>query len=293
MSKAWNYFCVLTDFVSLLIVPGYLFILVVNFLEWIKTKRLKISDQLSSGLSILCCIHRFLQLSVHYIMFIDKVQITFYLLLTTFLHLSLVFCTLLFSMWLAVHFCLKIVNINQKLYLYIQRRFPKLFPWILLPSVLVSLLISGPAAQNMAQQHLHFTNISLNDLPLKSLPFFRLYFGASYICFFVFLIAIMFLLFSLCGHIRLRAGTIKAHMIAVKTLASLLFANVIYFILVLLSVENLGGEIVIRILLFSYTVLHVLSLPILIYMNSILRNKFWSIWSKLRCFKRSTQVQPK
>ncbi|KAM3920451.1 embryonic protein UVS.2-like [Leptodactylus fuscus] len=142
------------NLISILIsIPGYMFIVVVNTLDWMKNERLDISDQLISGIGLLMLIHRSFHAIVDFVGFTKGYLTTRpEQLLINLLYLSIIFCTLLFSTWLSIHFCLKIVNVNHNLYISIQRMFPKMFPWILLPSVLASLVISAPVALNLAQR---------------------------------------------------------------------------------------------------------------------------------------------
>ncbi|KAG9461280.1 hypothetical protein GDO78_017420 [Eleutherodactylus coqui] len=278
MAKAWNNFLLATDVTSLLItLPGYMFLLAVNSLDWIKTKRLDIKDQLESGISLLSIIHRFLIIGFKCIMFISQVQMTFYSWLT--LHLSNLFsafCILLICTLFAIHFCLKIVSIKQNLYIYIQHRFPKMFPWILLPSIFASLLISGPAAQDMSKQPLNSTNVSLNpsNSLLKSFLSLKLYVAASAFCLLIILISFLLLILFLYRHIHQRVET---HIHAVKKLTALLVCNLLHFILMLIILENSDKEIMIDIILFSHALFHVLVISILIYGSRRLRKRLW-LW---------------
>ncbi|XP_073493321.1 taste receptor type 2 member 7-like [Phyllobates terribilis] len=159
------------EFLSLLITfPGHIFILVVNILDWMKNKRLDISDQLINGMSLCNILHRIYQLIIHSIIIIKKDLLVVNLkILVHLLYLFPVLCTLLFSTWLAIHFCLKIVNINHKLYVYVQFWFPKMFPWIFLSSFFASVFISVPAALGLVETNLPNSTDTLM-IPKRSLP---------------------------------------------------------------------------------------------------------------------------
>ncbi|KAG8548483.1 hypothetical protein GDO81_025254 [Engystomops pustulosus] len=169
------------DLISLFITfPGYMFILVVNILDWWKNKRLDISDQLISGIGLFNLFHRFFYASLNYIIFTDGFLTILHLQdFINILYLSLIFCILFFSTLLAIHFCLKIVNINHKVYIYIQRTFPKIFPWILLLSIFASVLLSVPAALQLA-----FPNSTdVKQTPDYSFSKISFYSAISFLCF--------------------------------------------------------------------------------------------------------------
>ncbi|XP_071972600.1 taste receptor type 2 member 2-like [Engystomops pustulosus] len=209
MTGALDYVLHVADCISLLIIlPGYMFILVVNIQDWMKNKKLDVSDQLISGLGLLSLIHRLFQVSFRCTVLRHGFTMitSFAWLVIDITYLTLIFCTLLFSTWLSIHFCLKIVTLNNKLYIYIQRMFPKVFPWILLPSILASLLVSGPAAQTLVTvvsmyRHIHHMQNNSSNF---------------------------------------RSESVEAHVTAVKTLLSLLTFNLLYFASVVVTIEDYG-----------------------------------------------------
>ncbi|KAG9463490.1 hypothetical protein GDO78_021626 [Eleutherodactylus coqui] len=290
MTTVWNNILHFTDVISLLIIlPANMFILVMNILDWRKNTRLDISDQLISGLGLLSLSHRILQVSFRYTVLIHGFHVITKSawLLIDITYLSQIFCTLLYSTWLAMHFCLKIVNINRNLYIYIQSRFPKMFPWILLLSVLASILISVPAALNMSDNYGNYT-VLLNpsSSPLKSFISLILYLAFFSFFFSFFFILVLVTIVSLYKHINrmqnktmnFRSEIVEAHVTAVKTLIALLGFNLLYFGSVILTVEDYGRLQSMYILLLIYTTCHVLSLIILIRGSSKLRKKLHAIW---------------
>ncbi|XP_056401098.1 taste receptor type 2 member 40-like [Hyla sarda] len=222
-----------------------MFILVVNILDWMKNKRLDISDQLISGISLILLIHRFLLVIVHFIVITKENHANVLNVLSiTLLYLSLMLCTLLFSTWLAIHFCLKIVNINHKLYIYIQRKFPKMFPWILLLSIVASFLVSSPAALRLSHEPSLNSTQSLQDPDFIDLDllFYAPYIVFSSFCLLLFSGSALNIVLSLYRHIKqihnnnvqLSAQIVQAHVTAMKTILSLLAYN-LFFIALLAS----------------------------------------------------------
>ncbi|KAG8547311.1 hypothetical protein GDO81_028561 [Engystomops pustulosus] len=269
--------------------PGHIFILAMNILEWKKNKRLDISDQLISGLGLLSFLYKVFQVGFKCVEVIHGVQaftgsawLSVYL-----IYNSLNFCTLLFSTWLTIHFCLKIVNINQNFYIYIQRMFPKMFPWILLPSVLVSLLISLPAAQDLSK---HYSNstflLNLGSSQLKRFHYLKLYYSITSFCFVFSLIPLLITIVSLCRHIhrmqshslRLRADSVSAHVYAVKTLILLLCLNCLQFVIPVLVTQRRYNSTFIPVIFLFLVMWHLCNLPILIRGSSKLQKKLHEIW---------------
>ncbi|XP_069624564.1 taste receptor type 2 member 104-like [Ranitomeya imitator] len=284
------------DVISVLITfPGYMFILVVNILDWIKNKKLDISDQLISGISLFILIHRVLQVSL------DLVVITkgFHSVLQdskcsiNILYMSQIFCTLLFSMFLAIHFCLKIVKNSHKVYAYIQRRFPKMFPGILLPSVFASILISAPAAVKLTDvqlQNMTYTVQSPGSIFLEILPYFTPYVLISSFCLFVFFCSALNIIVSLHRHVKhihdnskeFRTQIVEAHVIAMKKVISLLAFNIFFYALQIFIVVTHLFQKWNRVYPSFYALCHVAGLVILIRVSNKLLIKLQFIW--INCF---------
>ncbi|XP_073493319.1 taste receptor type 2 member 8-like [Phyllobates terribilis] len=283
------------NLISILITfPGFMFILVVNILDWIKNKKLDISDQLISGISLFILIHRVLQVSL------DLVVITgFHSLLQqskhsiNILYLSVIFCTLLFSTFLAIHFCLKIVNSNHKVYAYIQRGFPEMFPRILLPSVFASILISAPAAVKLTEMQLQNLTYTLPDpgsIFVELFPYFTPYVLLSSFCLFLFFGSAVNIILSLRRHVEqihnnseeFRSGIVEAHVTAMKKVICLLAFNIFYYALQIFIVVIHLSHRWHRVYPSLYALCHVLGLVILIRGSRKLLIKLQFIW--LNCF---------
>ncbi|KAG8538869.1 hypothetical protein GDO81_021874 [Engystomops pustulosus] len=288
--KALNISILAVESVSLLFsFSGYIFILAVNILDWIKNKRLDISDQIISGLGVFSLLQRTYQVSIRCVALMyglhDITRFAWLCIHLTYSSIDL--CTLLFSSLLGVHFCLKIVNLNQNFYIYIQSMFPKMFPWILLLSVLTSLLISGPAAWDLSQHDFNSTGqIKTSHSPLNrflSLKFFYAFFS---FCFLIFLMSLLVTIVSLHKHVRrmqnnatkLRAESAEAHVNAVRTLLSLLCLNLLYFILPIIIIYKKNEPQWMNGFLLIYAMCHIFDIPILIRGSTKLQKRLKKMW---------------
>ncbi|XP_053330335.1 taste receptor type 2 member 40-like [Spea bombifrons] len=240
-----------------------LFIFAVDLLDLINTKKLKLTDQLIFGISISGILFALLKIYRHVALvfmwgFIfdvnNGIMLAFYMMLMSF---NLWFCT-----WLCLHFCLKIVNVNNGFYIFLQRRFFKMFPWLYFPSVMGSLLVAIPFAwygTNSLQMNTTrcdtIGNGSLTYMTSrKQSNFLYAYLVASTLGFVLCSASVVTIIFSLYGHVKKmrlnsegsRMPTMKAHVHAAKTVASLLFQYIILFtilIIVVFKVDELLCDI--------------------------------------------------
>ncbi|XP_071988250.1 taste receptor type 2 member 7-like, partial [Engystomops pustulosus] len=127
---------ILTSYVTLIVsLPGNIFIIVKNVLDLWKNRRLLLSDWLMLGFSFFS----FLQVcNEGFVLYLDLYHLPSNI--HVFMYLNM--CTLWFSALLSLHFCLKIVQINHWLYICLQRRFPELFPWIIVGFLLGFLILN-------------------------------------------------------------------------------------------------------------------------------------------------------
>ncbi|XP_053330334.1 taste receptor type 2 member 40-like [Spea bombifrons] len=226
-------------------VPGNIFILVVTLKEWFKNKRLCVTHQLVLGIVFCNILNGFLE-NIFYIYELttdDTINEDLYL----FLVFLLMFCNLWFTTWLCVHFCLKTVDINQRVYIYLRRRFHKMLPWILFSSVIGSILFSIPLnwyKVNGSSQNLTLNgfshNVSLNNVSENSCYYCKLAVNCIFIlgAFILFFSAALTSILFLRRHMkRVRdyaegsgLSSIEAHVRAARTLTSILILNILYFI---------------------------------------------------------------
>ncbi|KAM8921406.1 taste receptor type 2 member 7-like [Pelodytes ibericus] len=205
--------------------PGNAFIFSVNIIDLIKQKRLCVTDQLITGISVFSFVLHFLELHnwfsrVIYSKDLFKSDYTN----TVYLRIALV-CYLWFSAWLCVHFCLKIVNIKQRFYRLVQKGFPKMFPWILILSLLGSMSVNLPIAVDL-MKGLSPPNTTCGCLE-------ETYIAVCIPGFLLCLISAGTIIWSLYRHMRRMRGiadgsrspNTEAHVRAIKTIASILFVN--------------------------------------------------------------------
>ncbi|XP_069624322.1 taste receptor type 2 member 2-like [Ranitomeya imitator] len=218
--------------------PGNIFIIVVNILDFFKNRRLLLSDQLIFGFNVFSLLNG---LHEGYILCTDifpriKNEYT-----AKEAHVSMYFSlsTLWFSALLSVHFCLKIVNINCGFYISLQRRFPKLFPWIIIAFLLEISFLSFYSALDTNQRCLQNTTSNLAFLK-KSFQcswLIWIFMIASGLCTFICSLSALTILISLIKHMRRIQGNsegsnspnMEAHIRAVKTITTLLAANFFIF----------------------------------------------------------------
>ncbi|KAG9463442.1 hypothetical protein GDO78_021724, partial [Eleutherodactylus coqui] len=228
------------NFVTLIIsLPGNIFIIVVNSLDFFKNRRLQLNDQLIFGLSVSSLMQGLLKglLQSQYLFpFISKethkiaTQIAIYFNL----------CTLWFSTLLIIHFCLKIVNINHWFYIFLQRTFPKLSTGIIITFLLGCFFINLHAALEINQECLLNTtskNSYVKESPRcswSSLIFKTICVLGALLC----LVSALIIIISLFKHMNKmkentqgsRCANMDAHINAMKIVTTLLAANILIFI---------------------------------------------------------------
>ncbi|XP_069506010.1 taste receptor type 2 member 1-like [Ambystoma mexicanum] len=125
------------------------FILTVNFMTWMnRANEFKASNVIISSLAVAnfclqsvlfsgCILYVFWR-EIFVLPFVYKSYITLEMLLAD--------SSLWFAAWLCLYCCMKIVNLTHPLYVWMNARFPKIVPWLLMGSVMVSLASSMPVA---------------------------------------------------------------------------------------------------------------------------------------------------
>ncbi|KAG8551760.1 hypothetical protein GDO81_004249 [Engystomops pustulosus] len=111
--------------------PGNAFIIVVLILDFYKNRRLPVNDQLILVLNVFNLLYGF---NAGYLLYGYLSKLNDYGLFDQAIHHFMFsnLCSIVFSALLSIHFCLKIVNINNRFYIGLQKRFPNLFPWIII-----------------------------------------------------------------------------------------------------------------------------------------------------------------
>uniref|UniRef100_A0A8C5R820 Taste receptor type 2 n=1 Tax=Leptobrachium leishanense TaxID=445787 RepID=A0A8C5R820_9ANUR len=211
-----------------------MFIFIVNLIDLIKNKTLLVTDQLIFGISsinLLFCAMK----PYTFILAMKRsksVNSDIADMFTWVIMLSRNCCNLWLSDLICLHFCFKLVNFKQKIYIYLQQRFHKMFPWIFLPIILVSCLVTIPLYFNKEM-------FSQNDTFLikpekRSYYFFIPYIAVTALGCILNTFSAMMILISLCKHIRkMKQGSIipnmNVHINAAKIVSCMLILNNLSF----------------------------------------------------------------
>ncbi|XP_009875797.1 PREDICTED: taste receptor type 2 member 8-like [Apaloderma vittatum] len=121
------------------------FITAVNIVNWIKSKKLSSTDMILFFLStsrfilqvtVLMHVHSLYFTDVFYLASVYKAFGTIWMFVNN--------ASLWFSTWLYVFYCVKIINVTQRLLLQIKLRIAGMVPWLLLGSLVISSVTSLP-----------------------------------------------------------------------------------------------------------------------------------------------------
>ncbi|XP_025047231.1 taste receptor type 2 member 40-like [Alligator sinensis] len=159
---------------------------------------------------------------------------------------------LFFAACLSVYYCVKIANFSCCFFITLKRKISQFMPWLLLVSVMISLLSSLPtfvaiynisdnSCNSSCSQNHTGDNVTQDRILLDTniVVCFGFSIGFTILC-----ISAVLLLFSLWRHIRHVQGSsagagkpsMEAHVKAVKMVMWLLFINVIHFLVWLSSI---------------------------------------------------------
>ncbi|KAG9461504.1 hypothetical protein GDO78_016644, partial [Eleutherodactylus coqui] len=227
------------NIVTLIIsLPGNIFIIVVNIIDFFKNRRLLLSEQLIFGFSIFNLLHALQKGYILYENLFHLVRSEYYK-KATYVFMYLNMCTLSFSTLLILHFCLKIVNINHRFYICLQRRFPKSFPWIIITFLLGFFFLSLGSALDTNQECFLNTTLSAPDLleTLRCSWPLRLFLIICGLCSLFCSVSAITIIISLFKHMnriqenteRFRSPNMESHICAIKTVTTLLAANFLMF----------------------------------------------------------------
>ncbi|XP_018422133.1 PREDICTED: taste receptor type 2 member 39-like [Nanorana parkeri] len=274
---------------------GNAFILIVHFLDWLKTYEFNPCDIIINSISIS---NMFLQAAilfneVCYYMFLLFYAQKFVINSTVVIMASLAFCSLWCSTCLCFYYCVKITNFSGTLFHKLKSKLPRMVPWMLIISIAMSSAAGIPAYWDLyldiPTRPINFTrNMTLTmSFNLKSrcnclYQFYMLFSGVAFVIIFFTAGAIIT---SLCKHmIRMRqnsegsgTGKINSHLSAAKTVTSLLLLYLIFYGTLNLIFNDSSSEV--GSLLFSFCFIVVASFPtinsiILIMGNRKLTNVF-------------------
>lgn len=286
-------FVTTVDFVIMLIsIPANIFILMVIILDVANSNRILISYQLICGISIINIIGQVLHICED---ILDLINNNLFSVATAgklifAFNLVCYLCNAYFSTLLCLHFCLKIVNINQKIYIYVQKIFHRRFNWILISTVVGSVawsLISiwskskGSPFNNTLSEDMFFGTMynkliifpKISGIPIL-LPFIVLSFSAFTV------------IISLFKHMKnvknndngLKTPSVEVHLKAIQTIMSFLTINLIsvaagsYYLL--LSIRDIYQYVSCT----SLTIYYVFTPIILIQGNRKLEKTFYKLF---------------
>ncbi|XP_018423971.1 PREDICTED: taste receptor type 2 member 40-like [Nanorana parkeri] len=146
---------------------------------------------------------------------------------------------------LCVFYCVKITNFSHKLFIFLKPRISRLAPWLLVASLLISLLFSLPAGWrivNVQQQNSTvgaMNNRTMHDvLMLNGQNRLTMFLVPSSLPFMIFCVAVSLLIRSLLMHsIQMKSsGTgfgnpdLEVHLNVVKSMVLFLFCQMLYYI---------------------------------------------------------------
>lgn len=237
------------------------FIVVVNCFNGIKERRLKSIDKIMTVLSLskicyLCILEVKIIWAAVYLWAFEVTRLyqgfkaTIWFLTCT---------NLWFSACLCAFYCAKIANFQNHIFIYLKMRISRMMPWLLLVSVLVSLINTTPfyvGIYNMACKNNNSSdnigNSSLRRMTLETDLFnLFLYCGIGFsLAFFVLTMLTFLLLFSLWRHThRMQDGSanfsnpsMDAHFKAVKTIIFLLIIDSTNFTALMVLLSNNFSE---------------------------------------------------
>nr|DBA15164.1 TPA: hypothetical protein GDO54_004412 [Pyxicephalus adspersus] len=229
-------------------VSGNCFILIIHFLEWLKTGEHNPCNLIinSIGLSNI-----FLQIAndifeLIYCLYPDAYHELWVNYLSIALTSSLTLSSLWFSTCLCFYYCIKIVNLNGSLFYKIKAKLHVVIPWLLVFSTVLSWSVGMPAYWDLyASYSTSILNITGNlTLDETYYPYwsrcnciFYIYIIVASLAFAVIFLALGTIIGSLCRHMskmnRNNKGhgysRIRTHLSAAKTVTALLVLYLIFY----------------------------------------------------------------
>uniref|UniRef100_A0A8C4W128 Taste receptor type 2 n=1 Tax=Gopherus evgoodei TaxID=1825980 RepID=A0A8C4W128_9SAUR len=256
-------------------------IIIVNFSEWIRNRKLTCCDVILTSLGIS---RFFLQCTIiiNNILFqipqgIDEWCAMLRPLTVVWIFLNTL--SLWFATWLSVFYCVKIASFRQPLFLWLKQRISGLVPQLLMGSFLVSLVTCLTSINAIERKYIDHSmnNLSGNitregqyKLDLSSSVFILSMFGYSS-PFIIFIISSVLLITSLWRHSKRMEKTTsssrdtitEAHVRAIKGLISFIFFYISYFVALLtisvtiiyhqvLLFMDSDNEVAVRVLHYGY-----------------------------------------
>ncbi|XP_063775538.1 taste receptor type 2 member 4-like [Pseudophryne corroboree] len=186
------------------------------------------------------------------------------------------FCSLWWGTVLCVFYCVKITNYSNRLFLRLKMNISRMVPWLLLTSLLVSILCSLPCRWAVFSIHYMNSTQLTNDtndgnvaININYTNVVITYLAGSIIPFLIFCAAVSLLIASLLKHTRNMSSNnsgftksqLDAHKRTIINMTSFLFFYILFLIGINLmpfafQVENTSYRFLCSILCISYPALH-------------------------------------
>ncbi|KAG8547846.1 hypothetical protein GDO81_027307 [Engystomops pustulosus] len=226
---------------------GNIFILIIHFLDWLKTREVNPCD-----LIINCIVlsNNFLQGTVLFNEICFFMFLAFYAqnwvinVLATMMS-SLAFSSLWCSTCLCFYYCVKIINLSGTCFYKLKSALPLMVPWLLISSIALSWTMGLPAYWDLyTTTFFPIHNSTRNETLTVSMTIrsrckclFPIYMIVSAIAFTIIFITAGTIIFSLCMHMRRMkqssetsgASKVGSHLSAAKTITLLLILYLVFY----------------------------------------------------------------
>ncbi|MEE6513659.1 hypothetical protein FKM82_021433 [Ascaphus truei] len=247
--------CIILFFIavgSLLGILSNLFIVLVNLLNWFKGRKFNRCDLIltSLGISNICfqcstTVDKIIFIAFRDLYFTKNIYLFYCPGMVLFINPNSWFTTRL-----CVYYCIKIVNRNTHLFIWLKQHISSIVPWVLLGSAVGSVGIALPAIWNIyiVLPGNTTANYSVDDIEIRwSLPYAGTTGFLVVICpFLLVVLSIALILVSLCQHVvnmkenasGFSKPNLKAHIGAANTIMSLLLSYLVFNIAETLLITN-------------------------------------------------------
>ncbi|XP_075699580.1 taste receptor type 2 member 104-like [Rhinoderma darwinii] len=291
------------EFLNLLfLIPTNMFILIVNIVNWKKDKNLQQVDQLITSISV-CNLAEGMMTSIRFLnliynsILLEDIDFALYVMVCS--------CNFWFSAFLCVYFCLKIVNVNNTLYIYMQRNFHKILPWLFISAIMGSVLVSVPLVPKFSEETSSNSRLNSSAINMQEsqtivtrtndILTFMILSSTATLLFSISAFAIIISLFKHVNQVQQNVGgfrgpNMKAHVQASKTVISLLTTRIIFFFMLIVSITSIDNK-------GSYVIYPLLSVSkmvncwILIKGNRNLDKALSYVLGGLHCTNKSNDMQ--
>ncbi|XP_030047924.1 taste receptor type 2 member 8-like [Microcaecilia unicolor] len=257
------------------------FIVVVNCIDWVKTRQLNSNDIILTSLGIVrfffqwtVMLHRIILMIYPNLFTLAEFRNVIYIIWT-----CLDYANIWFAALLSIFYCVKIPNQRHPIFIFLKLKIPQIIPWLLLGSMLASLVNGIPVIWLVKNSHSNSTmNLSSNSMVTNCSLSWNLCedhqsnstkdtspniaskldllldsyytYGVPMLCigyslpFFIFCVALLLLIRSLWGHTWHRKGnncnpSLEVYFTAIKIMVSFLFLYISNFICIILRISGL------------------------------------------------------